>query len=103
MFDSLATTENSDSNAADAYHVGRVVFNDDPARQQRVKVTIPGYLTDLDPTNLPWVGPIAQSDFGNTATHGSVRVPVLGALLILKFQGGDRNKGLYVRSRRAGG
>lgn len=96
MFDSIADAESSDTHPGDLYHVGRVVLNNDPNKQQRVKVVIPGYLVDSNYSNLPWVGPIAHSDFGNTSAFGSVRVPVVGSLLILKFQGGDRSKGLYV-------
>ena len=95
MFDSMASTEHDSNKSEDSFHVGKVVFNNDPARQQRVKVTVPGYFEDSNPDNLPWVGPVAQSDFGMTATHGSVKVPVLGSLILVKFQGGDKNKGLY--------
>jgi phage gp45-like len=96
MFDSLAETEDRKNHPDDSYHVGTVVANDDrPAFQQRIKVTIPGYLTDTNPSNLPWVGPKAQSKFGNTDAFGTVSIPVIGSRVIVTFQGGDMNHGLY--------
>lgn len=96
MFDSLANSESNNKDGSSvSYHVGLVVFNEDPDRQQRIKVTVPGFLEDPNPDNLPWVGPISHSAFGNTREFGSVRVPVLGSLVIVEFQNGDMNHGLY--------
>lgn len=96
MFDSLANSESNNKDGSSvSYHVGLVVFNEDPDRQQRIKVTVPGFLEDPKPDNLPWVGPISHSAFGNTREFGSVRVPVLGSLVIVEFQNGDMNHGLY--------
>ena len=103
MFDSLASSEDGEQ-SSEAYRIGIVVFNSDPARQQRVKVVVPGFLEDDNAENLPWVGPIRGSEFGlgvdpaSGLTFGDVKVPKLGSALAIKFQGGDPKKGLYVGS-----
>lgn len=95
MFDPLSSQDHEHLADGDTYHVGTVIFNDDPNRQQRIKATVPGFLTDTSADNLPWIGPVAQSPFGNTVGFGTVRVPVIGSLVIIKFQGGDKNHGVY--------
>lgn len=93
MFDSAGSKEEGLSQE-NALHIGRVVFNEDPDRQQRIKVFIPGIMED-DIDRLPWIGPVAQSPFGLSNTHGTVSVPVIDSLVIIDFQGGDKNHGLY--------
>jgi hypothetical protein len=84
------------SNVAKAWHVGLVVDNDDTLRLQRIKVTIPNVFPEKTPlTELPWVGPILKSSFGATATASTVSVPVIGARVVIEFQGDDTNHGLY--------
>lgn len=94
MFDAISSTTENENPIEHALLVGRVVFNNDPARQQRVKVVIANYLSG-DPDTLPWIGPSLNSPFGVTRTHGTVNVPVVGSLVLVKFQGGDLNNGIY--------
>lgn len=94
MFDSIGNL-NTDSNTLDkALLVGRVVFNNDPDKQQRIKVLIPNHL-EGDPSSLPWIGPRLHSPFGASRSFGSVNVPIIDSLVIVEFQGGDLNKGIY--------
>lgn len=103
MFDSLASSEDGEQ-SDEAYRIGIVVFNSDPAKQQRVKVVVPGFLEDDNTDNLPWVGPVRGSEFGlgtnpsSGLTFGDVKVPKLGSVLAVKFQDGDPKHGLYVGS-----
>jgi hypothetical protein len=96
MFDSLANSEDQGVPIEDAYHVGKVVFNKDPDKLQRIKVTIPGFMEDSDPEKLPWVGPIHPSGFGMNEKYGVVRVPMVDSLVVVTFQGGDIHHALYV-------
>ena len=96
MFDSLANSEDEGIPIEDAYHIGKVVINNDPKFQQRIKVTVPGYLDSEDTENLPWVGPKHSSDFGMSDKYGVVRVPLVGSMVVVQFQGGDVHHGIYV-------
>lgn len=79
------------------YLLGTVVFNNDPDRLQRIKVSIPRLLTG-DPANLPWISPINRSPFGLTSNAGTVEVPALGSLVLVEFQGGNIYYGLCMGS-----
>lgn len=94
MFDSIGNIDNDENPLEHAMLVGRVVFNNDPTKQQRIKVLIPSHL-EGDPSTLPWIGPRLHSPFGATRSFGSVHVPVIDSLVIVEFQGGDLNKGIY--------
>jgi hypothetical protein len=77
----------------DGFLLGTVKFNNDPERLQRIKVSIPR-LMDGDVENLPWVSPILSAPQGLTSNAGVVEVPALGALVVVKFQGGQIYYGL---------
>lgn len=83
-----------DSPSLEGHFMAEVVFNDDPERKQRVKVTIPNLLEGPEET-LPWVGPLVSSGFGITGSAYSIGVPALGSVLAVTFQGGDLNHGVY--------
>jgi hypothetical protein len=96
MFDSLANSEGGGIPIEDALHIGKVVHNNDPLMLQRIKVTVPGFLDGQDTEGLPWVGPMHPSEFGMNEKYGVVRVPLVGSLVVVKFQGGDVHHGMYV-------
>ena len=96
MFDSLANSESGAIPLEDAYHIGKVVHNNDPQMLQRIKATVPGFLDDQDTESLPWIGPVHPSEFGMNEHYGVVRVPLVGSLVVVKFQGGDVHHGMYV-------
>jgi hypothetical protein len=96
MFDSLATSEDNGVPFKDALHIGKVVMNDDPEKLQRIKITIPGFMDGEDIGSLPWLGPIHPSGFGMSSEYGVVRVPMVGSLVVAKFQNGDIHHGLYI-------
>jgi hypothetical protein len=75
--------------------VGRVVFNDDPLKKQRIKVAIPNLL-EAPVAQLPWFSPILGSTFGNLSDSNVMQVPALGSLVVVEFQDGDVHYGLYV-------
>lgn len=75
------------------YLIGVVVFNDDPTKRQRVKVTVQDLLSG-DVALLPWVSPLVQSDFGMTATAGVMKVPAVGSQVAVHFQDGELSYGL---------
>lgn len=86
----------SQSNVDSAWHVGVVVDNNDPLRLQRIKVNIPNVFNPGVPlVDLPWVGPVQRSPFGVTGKASTVNVPVIGARMVIEFQGHDTNHGLY--------
>lgn len=96
MFDSLANSESQGVPVEHAYHIGKVVINDDPEMMQRIKVTVPGYLDNENTDTLPWIGPVHTSEFGMNESYGVVRVPCVGSLVVVKFQNGDVQHGMYV-------
>jgi Type VI secretion system/phage-baseplate injector OB domain len=73
---------------------GLVVDNNDPLQKQRIKVSIPS-LMEGELEELPWVGPGVQSSFGMTGTAATVGVPAMGAVVMVTFQDGDLNYGMY--------
>ena len=73
--------------------LAKVVFNNDPEKLQRIKVTIPGLLIG-ETDNLPWVAPILYSPFGITPTAGVVHVPAIDSCVVVSFQGGQLYYGL---------
>ena len=95
MFDSIGNTSNDPHPLDEAYLIGTVIDNVDPDRQQRVKATVPSHLEGAA-SELPWIGPFKASEFGMSNTHGSVNVPIIGSLIIIRFQAGDLNKGVWL-------
>ncbi len=92
MFSPTSNLESTD--LSKNYYVGRVVDNNDPLQAQRVRVVIPTVLEGEIET-LPWVGPVQKSPFGVGPSFGTVNVPMLNSMLIVEFQEGDLNYGLY--------
>jgi hypothetical protein len=70
----------------DGYLSGIVVVNNDPNKQQRIKVMIPNVF-EGDPANFPWVAPLVYSSF-------VVDVPDIGQRVAVYLQGGDILYGL---------
>lgn len=75
--------------------VGTVKDNNDPEQRQRIKVFIPKLL-EAPTEYLPWIAPILTSDVGMTSSSGVMSVPPLGSSVVVEFQNGDLNYGLYV-------
>jgi phage baseplate assembly protein gpV len=79
--------------------VGKVVYNEDPLRLKRVKVSIPNLFNETDHANLPWVAPMFFGFVANGAGGGSAHlVPAVGTELVIEFQMGSPLHGLYVAS-----
>jgi hypothetical protein len=85
--------------------IGVVVFNDDPLKLRRVKVTIPGLFETDDPAKLPWIGPAFTGPVANLplasepGKSGSYAlVPGIGAELVVILQDGSPLHGLYTGS-----
>ena len=75
--------------------VGTVVFNQDPLKKQRIKVSIPNLL-EAPVDQLPWFAPVLASGFGNEATSNVMQVPIVGSKVVVEFQNEDIHYGLYV-------
>jgi len=65
--------------------LGKVVDNNDPLKQQRVRVSIPGLL-EGEVADLPWVAPKINSPFGVGVGFGTVGVPAIGSFAVVYFQ-----------------
>lgn len=77
--------------------LAKVVFNNDPDKLQRIKVTIPGVLEGKT-DDLPWIAPVLYSPFGVTASAGVVHVPAVGSFAVVSFQDGQLYYGLGIGS-----
>lgn len=75
--------------------IGTVVANNDPDKNERVKVTIPGVYEGAV-ADLPWVAPKVARLFGSTTSAAVFGVPVLGSQVFVEFQHGDPHYPLYV-------
>jgi hypothetical protein len=79
--------------------VGKVVYNEDPLRLRRVKVSIPNLFAEQDHTTLPWVAPMFFGNVANGAGGGSAHLaPAVGTELVIEFQMGSPLHGLYIAS-----
>jgi hypothetical protein len=81
--------------------IAKVVFNNDPLQKQRIKVTIPG-LMEGTTDQLPWIGAVVRSDFGMLPSALTVAVPVINSLVLVSFQDGDLQYGMYEGSIHSG-
>lgn len=79
-----------------------VVDNNDPKQSQRIRVTIPNLMEAPggDTNKLPWIGPKRPASFGSSSSSGSDRfdsvdIPANGSLVVVEFQDGDLNFGMY--------
>ena len=78
--------------------IGTVVFNDDPTKCDRIKVTIP-QLFEGAPETLPWVGKKPTAGIFPDARDGSFGtfqlLPPIGTQVIVFFQQGDPHYPMY--------
>lgn len=80
-----------------AKYVGTVIYNDDPKKIGRVKVTIPNLFVGAQ-EELPWCYPHNPSQGGGKVGSGSVHVPEVGAELVIIFENGDYLNPKYIGS-----
>lgn len=92
MLISVAETSESTSNL-DRPYIGKVVDNNDPLKQGRVKCTIEGLITDGE--NAPWLIRQASSFLGGSTESGQFAVPEVGAELVVEFPYNDIYAGVY--------
>lgn len=77
--------------------LGKVVDNNDPLQQQRVRVTIPKLFSEELPIeSLPWIGPRLVSMFGVGENFGAISIPSIGANVAVSFQEGKAEYGLVM-------
>lgn len=79
------------------YFIGTVLFNEDPDKIERIKVTIPSLLQG-DKDKLPWLGKKKAELFpdakdGTFGTFGLV--PAVGTQVIVSFQDANPLYGMY--------
>lgn len=80
---------------------GKVVDNNDPKRLGRVKMQIPGILTETDFTKLPWIYPKNPVGFGGTPDGSDLSVPTVGAELTVEFPYKEIYFGFYTGYQRS--
>jgi phage baseplate assembly protein gpV len=81
----------------DGIFIGTVVYNDDPTKTDRIKVTIP-QLFQGAPETLPWVGKCMSASFPDArdGTFGTFQlIPQLGTQVIVFFQDGNPHYPMY--------
>lgn len=79
-----------------------VVFNQDPLKLHRFKVSIVGLLESDDIDALPWVLPKTATTFGNDQVSNNsslqsynIEVPAVGSRVYVYFQNGDPHFPVY--------
>lgn len=78
--------------------LGKVVYNQDPLKLKRVKVSVPN-LFEGDPSKLPWVAPMFFGFAANGGGGGSAHlVPAVGTDVVIELQMGSPLHGLYIAS-----
>lgn len=66
-------------------HIGVVVDNDDPLRQERVKLRIPGVHDEVSDKDLAWSTPV-RTGHANQQNTGSIgHIPPIGTSLLVGF------------------
>ncbi len=80
---------------------GKVVDNVDPKKLGRVKMHIPGIMTDTDFTKLPWVYPKNTVGFGGTPDGSDLSVPTIDAELTVEFPYKEVYFGFYTGYQRS--
>lgn len=97
MLNNLNQVENQDYSKN--IFIGKVVYNDDPLKLRRVKVSIPSMFEEQSHTNLPWVAPMFFGQVANGGGGGSAHLaPAVGTELVVEFQMGSPLHGLYIAS-----
>mgnify|MGYP001371850090 CR=1 FL=1 len=94
MFDTLNSALEMRKGYGDVYILGKVVINNDPLNKGLVKVEAPG-LYDTGLGDVPWVGLLRSSPFGQAKDWGFFGSPYPGSDVALELQNGDPNYGLY--------
>lgn len=77
------------------YLVAIVRDNNDPEMLQRIRVEIPGLIEGADLETLPWMFPKHSSPYGVGNDYGVVRIPRIGAKVVVTLQDGDPQFGVY--------
>jgi phage baseplate assembly protein gpV len=90
---SLNNYNQMEDNSYEGIFLGVITNNTDPTLRQRIKVKIPR-LMDGGETSV-WVAPRINSPFGITTTANTVEIPVVGSNVLVEFQNGDINYGLW--------
>jgi hypothetical protein len=74
----------SNKNKLNKLYIGTVVFNNDPKKEQRIKVTIPGSL-EGSPQDLPWIYSESSSFLGGSINAQLLAVPEVGSEVRVEF------------------
>lgn len=99
------SVDNLDSSlrAIDSYEgvplLGTVTENIDPLNLSRIKVRIAG-LYDPDKGEVPWAGPIKNSQFGISDSWGIYGSPAVGSDVVVYLQNGDPHYPVYYSIQR---
>ena len=75
-------------------YLGKVVNNDDPTRQGRCQIRIPGLTDEISDERIPWFSCGTWSVFGK-AGAGSLSVPRVDADVRVRFKNGEFMNGEY--------
>jgi len=81
------------------FFLGTVVDNEDPQKEERLRIRIPNLLgEELSDTELPWARPVKHRVRGSNSQVQSLSVPVVGSKMIVVLQNGDPYHPLYLGS-----
>lgn len=94
MFDTLNEALKLRQGYGTTYILGEVKINEDPIAKDRIKVAVPG-LYDPDQGEVPWVGTLKWSPFGQGKNWGWYGSPAVGSDIAIELQEGDPNYPLY--------
>lgn len=86
--------EQTQDDYSGVYFLGKVISNKDPLNLDRIKATVPG-LYDDSTGELPWIGPIKSSPFGQGAGWGVHGSPAVGSDVVIRLQNGDTHHPVY--------
>jgi hypothetical protein len=71
-------------------YIGKVVDIDDPEFEGRCRVRVLSMFDDLEVEDIPWAMPMGKPlFFGQDARAGSISIPKIGAIVKVRFGGGD--------------
>lgn len=94
MFDNLNEALKFRQGYSGNYILGTVKINIDPLKKDRVKVEATG-LYDPGLGDIPWVGTLKNSPFGQSKTWGVYGAPYEGSDVALELQEGNPDYPLY--------
>jgi hypothetical protein len=79
------------------YFEGLVIANDDPLKQKRVRVRVPGvHDASIPDAELPWALALCSSTFGYDGTNAPIGVPTVGTSVLVVFPNGDMANPIYL-------